>query len=146
MKIYLGADHRGFELKEEIKQRLLTNYEVVDLGNEVFNKDDDFTDYVKRVAEQISQTPIEKGIVFCGSGAGAEITANKIDNVRASLGINPEQTKNARADDNINILVIAADYTDFENTKSIIKVFLQTEFISSEKHLRRLEKIKDLES
>lgn len=146
MKIYLAADHRGFELKEKIKNFLSQDHEVIDLGNEVLNKEDDFTDYVKKVGEQISQNPNEKGIVFCGSGAGAEITANKFDNVRAALGVNAEQVRNARTDDDINVLAVATDYADFESTKHIINSFLQTEFVPSEKHLRRLDKIKNLES
>lgn len=146
MKIYLGSDHRGFKLKEQIKKYLSEKYELIDLGAETFNPQDDYVDFASKVAKEVCQNYDNFGIVICGSGAGAEITVNKVNGIRGSIGFDPDQIKSARNDDNINILSIAADFIDFQKAKEIINIFLETKFDPSEKHLRRIEKIKNLES
>ncbi len=146
MTIYLGADHRGFELKNQVKSWLLDNaFEVLDLGASEFIKTDDFVEYAVNVGQNVSQNKSSKGIVICGSGAGVEITANKIDGVRCSLGQSKEQIQKARQDDDINVLAISSDFTNIENAKDLIESFLQTDFISNDNHNRRIEKISNLE-
>ncbi|MEK7551332.1 MAG: RpiB/LacA/LacB family sugar-phosphate isomerase [Patescibacteria group bacterium] len=146
MTIYLGADHRGFELKNQVKSWLLENgFEVLDLGANEVIPTDDFVEYAVNVGQKVSQNKDLKGIVICGSGAGVEIAANKIKEVRCSLGQSKEQIQKAREDDDINILAISSDFTNIENAKDLIEAFLQTDFISNENHNRRIEKISNLE-
>lgn len=146
MTIYLGADHRGFELKNQVKSWLLDNgFKVLDLGANQFIKTDDFVEYAVSVGQNVSQNKDSKGIVICGSGAGVEIAANKIEGIRCSLGQSKEQVQKAREDDDINVLALASDFITTEKAKDMIESFLQTDFISSDKHNRRIEKISNLE-
>lgn len=146
MKIYIGADHRGFDLKAQLKSFLLGNSEEVeDLGANEFVDNDDFVEYAADVASRTLEDPGSRGILICGSGAGVEIAANKIKGARCSLGQSIDQVKKARQADNINILAIASDFTDFNKAKDTVQAFLTTDFVSNENHERRLEKIKNLE-
>ncbi len=147
MKIYLGADHRGFELKEHLKLWLIEEeYEVVDCGNVKYDPEDDFTDFSFAVAEKVQQDPQSRGIVICGSGAGVNIAANKVKGIRASTGINADEVRHARKHDDLNVLAISAEYSDFEQAKKMIIIFLTTPFQPEEKYVRRLDKIKQYES
>lgn len=145
--IYLGADHRGFALKEEIKKYLdQQGYEFRDLGNVEYNQDDDYPDFAFPVANQVVDTEGEHfGILLCGSGVGICVTANKVKGIRAGLAMTPEQVRAARQDDNVNVLCIAADYVDRDAVYEIVDSFITTEFSGEERHLRRLDKIKEHE-
>ncbi len=146
MKIFLGADHRGYNLKEKITTWLFDwNYEFEDLGADHFDSDDDYPLFAERVASLVANEPSSRGILLCGSGVGVDATANKFDGIRASVGINPEQVKAGREDDDMNVLVIASDYTDESNVKEIVKSFLETRYIDIEKHERRLDEIEKIE-
>ncbi|MFZ5933206.1 MAG: RpiB/LacA/LacB family sugar-phosphate isomerase [Patescibacteria group bacterium] len=147
MKVYLGADHRGFALKEKIKDWLTTwGYEFSDLGAYQLDPQDDFTLYAEKVGVVVGREEGARGILLCGSGVGVNIAANKIDGVRASFGLSPEQVKAGRNDDDMNILVIAADFVAEEKAKDLIKVFLETKFAREERFVRRLAEIKKLEA
>ena len=141
MKIYLGADHRGFQLKEELKQFLETNYDVEDCGAFEKIESDDYTDFAIKVAEKVSTNKDSRGIVICGSGVGVDITANKFTNIRCGLGFDQEQIKAARQDDDINVLALASDFTLFDQAREIVEVFLGTSFEPTDNHKRRIEKI-----
>lgn len=155
MKVYLGADHRGYKQKEKLFQFLVDEgYEIEDLGAYELIKDDDYTEYAEKVAsivgEHYSSGHPEhegdiRGILFCGSGVGVDIVANKFDGVRASIGKEMEQVKAGREDDDMNILVIAADFTEEDEAKKMIKVFLQTKFDGEARHKRRLEDTRRIE-
>jgi len=146
MTIFLGADHRGFELKKALIDWLLDNgFEIEDKGADEFLDNDDFVEYAVSVGEKVSKDENSKGIVICGSGAGVEIAANKVKLVRCSLGQSVQQITKAREADNINILAIASDFTDIEKAKDLVEAFLKTPFIPNENHLRRIEKIKNIE-
>lgn len=147
MKLYIGADHRGFELKEHLKVWLKEEgYEVVDCGNTKYNPADDFTDFSFAVAEKVQQDSDSRGIVICGSGAGVNIAANKVKGIRASTGINVDEVRHARKHNDLNILAISAEYFSYEETQKMIVMFLTTPFISEEKYVRRLDKIRAYES
>ncbi|MDZ7343820.1 MAG: RpiB/LacA/LacB family sugar-phosphate isomerase [candidate division KSB1 bacterium] len=148
MVIYLGADHRGFELKEILKRYLRdAGYEVVDMGNLHKDDADDYSDFGRRVAEKISRDPLmSRGILICGSGAGMDILANKFRQVRSVLGFSPDQVFDARHDDDVNVLSLAADHLTEEAAKKIVDVFLKTPFGGEERYRRRLDKIADLEN
>jgi len=152
MKVYLGSDHRGFKLKEKIAKWLFEwGYEFEDMGAEYLNPADDYTVFAERVASVVSRPSFakataDKGILLCGSGVGVDIVANKFDGVRASIGKSAEQVKTGRADDDMNILVLAADYTKEDEAKEMIKVFLTTKFSGKERYKRRLSDIKKIEA
>jgi len=146
MKVYLGADHRGFELKEKVFQWLVDKeYEVEDFGAYEFVKEDDYTEPAEKVASIVGEGKNNRGILFCGSGVGVDVTANKFDGVRASIGKNNDQVRAGRNDDDMNVLVIASDYTTEEESKTMVETFLKTPFSGKERYKRRLEEIKKLE-
>ena len=141
--IYLGADHRGFKLKEKIKGWLSDwGEEYEDLGNKKFEATDDFPDYAIKVGEKVAAGE-GLGIFLCGSG-GMALTANKFKGVRAAEVWNEASAIHAKAHDDINILVIPADFVKDE-AKEMIRAWLDTEVKTEEKYIRRLDKIKQLE-
>lgn len=148
MVIYLGADHRGFKLKEALKYYLKEQgYEVVDLGNARYDKEDDFPDFAAEVAKKVSLAPEEaRGILICGSGTGMTIVANKFKNVRAGLAMSPDQAHAGRHDDDVNVLSLAADFTSEADAKNIVRVFIATPFGGEERYRRRIEKISQIEN
>lgn len=141
--LYLGADHRGFQLKEEIKKFLAERkYQFEDKGNFVYDPNDDYTDFAKLVAEKVSEkTEENKGVLVCGSGVGVDIVANKFHGVRSALADDVATAKQAREHDNTNVLSLPADEVDFELAKKIITVWLETPFSKGEKYKRRISKI-----
>ena len=143
--IYLGTDHRGFALKEKIKQWLTEwGYEYHDVGALEYNKDDDYPVYASKVAESMTEVD-DRGIILCGSGVGVDEVANKFDGIRSGLALNKEQIEAARKDDNINVLAIASDFTSEEDAQEIVKTFLKTEFADEERFNRRLGEIEKIE-
>jgi len=147
MKIYIGADHRGFPLKETLKAYLATkNYELVDLGASQLEPQDDFVDFAKLVAVKVASDSESFGILLCGSGAGMCIAANKVVGISCAVGHSPQEIQAARHDDNINVLSLPADYVSVEQAKAIIDTFLTTAFASQDRFLRRIAKIKELET
>ncbi|MDO8557481.1 MAG: RpiB/LacA/LacB family sugar-phosphate isomerase [Candidatus Jorgensenbacteria bacterium] len=148
MVIYLGADHRGFQLKEHVKQVLLDRgYPVVDLGNAVYDESDDYPDFAQKVAQKVSvDFERGRGILFCGSGVGVDIVANKFPHVRSALAGTPNQAFDSRADDNSNILSLGANYIEPEDAIKIISTWLETPFSEDERHKNRLRKIDHIET
>lgn len=144
--IFLGADHRGFALKETLKRWLEgQGYEVQDLGASSLVDGDDYVDYARIVAERVSEGKEARGIVICGSGVGVDVTANKVKTIRSTLGFAEEQVREARADDDSNVLALAADFTEQSQARQLVQIFLETPFKKEERYLRRLKKIESLE-
>lgn len=144
--IYLGADHRGYALKEKIKSWLSDwEYEFEDMGATEYNKDDDYPDFAKAVGEKVALSVENRGILICGSGIGVAIVANKIKGIRAGTAAKAEQAKASVNDEDLNILAISADYSSETEAQEIIKTFLEIKFSSAERHVRRVNKIKELE-
>jgi len=142
MIIYLGADHRGFNLKEHLKRYLASKgWQAVDLGNAVYDKTDDYPDFAKLVGERVSREPGSRGILICGSGAGMAIVANKFPGVRAALAISPKHAFMERNDEDVNILSLTAEFTTPEQAEPIVEMFLKTPFSTEERHRRRVDKI-----
>ena len=151
-KIYLGADHAGFHLKEKIKLWLVRNkiaYE--DLGNHKFDKNDDYPDYAVKVAKRVVKEKTQ-GILLCGSAEGVCIAANKVKGVRAVNPYDAIKTKFARKHEDANILCVAGGGTKVPQpgtslikSAKLIKIFLNTPFSGAKRHQRRLNKIKKLE-
>jgi len=143
MTIFIGADHRGLKLKNIIVEYLQNkNIRIEDLGAYEYNKDDDFPDFAKPVAEAVLSQP-EKllGIVICGSAVGVSIAANRYKGVYCGVGFDSEQIKSAKAHDHINILAIPADYLTTEKALELVDVFINTKPMHEEKYIRRLNKI-----
>ena len=142
MKVFIGADHKGFPLKEVLKPFVTSlGFPIVDCGNTVFDPHDDYPDFAFAVAKEVVKHADDRGIVICGSGAGVSIAVNKIDGVRAVLGVTPEQVRDARNDDNINIIALACNYLTEEQATAIVESFLNTPFGAKERYIRRIGKI-----
>jgi ribose 5-phosphate isomerase B len=147
MKVYIGADHRGFELKGKLVSWLKEKgHDVVDCGNSVYDKDDDYPDYAKAVAGKVAESPEGgRGIVICGSGIGVSIAANKVKGIRSVVGINHDHVFHGRDSDDINILALAPDYISEDIMKEMIVAFLETPFSREDRHVRRKKKVEALE-
>lgn len=145
MKIYLGTDHAGYELKEQLKQFLISElgYDVVDFGAESFDGEDDYPDFIKPVAKAVANDGDSLGIVLGGSGQGEAITANRQQGVRAVVyyGGPIEIIKLSREHNNANILSLGARFVSFDDAKSVVKLWLDTPFSQKERHQRRIKKI-----
>jgi len=147
MKIYIGADHRGFYLKEKVAKWLFEwGYEFFDVGASSYNPKDDYTLFASEVASLVSKDKDSKGVILCGSGVGVDIVANKFDGIRASIGKSVSQVKAGREDDDMNILAIAADFTKEAEAKKMLKVFLETKFSGKARHKKRIEEISRIEA
>ncbi len=148
MLIYIGADHKGFRLKEILKKFLKEQgYEIVDVGNEKYDENDDYPDFAKLVARAVGQDPWNRrGILICGSGVGVNVVANKFKGVRSALVSNSDQAYLSRHDDDANILSLAAEFSDEETAKQILKTWLTTPFSDEEQHKRRIDKIREIEN
>jgi len=147
--IYLGADHRGFELKEKVKVFLEEEgREFEDLGNTIYDREDDYPDFGEAVARRVGENPDEnRGILFCGSGVGMDIEANKFKGVRSALvwSDDGDLVRRSREHDGANVLSLPADFLAERQAKKIVKTWLETSFTSEERHRRRIEKISALE-
>ncbi len=145
MTIYIGADHRGYAMKEGLVAWLREQaYDVHDMGATEYVGDDDYPDYAKVVAQEVSRDTQARGIVLCGSGTGMAAAANKTKGVRSALIHDEAIAKAARNDDDSNILALGADYISLENAKKVIAVFLETPFSGEDRHMRRIEKIEQI--
>lgn len=147
MLIYIGADHRGFKLKEQIKKYLHNlAYEVVDVGDRVYDENDDYPDYAQAVGQKITEDPYgRRGILICGSGIGVCMVANMFYRVRAGLVFNSDHAIVSRTDDDTNVICLPADFVDMEEAKKIVLLWLQTKFSGEDRHRRRLDKIRQIE-
>lgn len=144
MNIFLGADHRGFHLKEALKTWLETEgYTVVDCGGSSYNVADDYPDYALAAADRVAaDKPGDAfGIVICGSGIGVVIAANKVKGIRCAYGMNLDVVEHSRMHDDCNVLGLAADLITEEEAKTMVKRFLTTPFESQERFTRRIQKI-----
>jgi RpiB/LacA/LacB family sugar-phosphate isomerase len=143
--IYVGSDHRGFNLKNKVVEFLRElDYEVKDLGSKIYDKDDDYNEISVELAEKVV-VENTKGILLCGSGVGVNIAANKVLAVRAALCTSEKQARLAREDSDANILCLATDLVGEEENLEIAKTFLETIFSSEERFIRRINKIKEYE-
>lgn len=163
MKVYLGTDHAGFELKEKVKALLeKEGFKVEDLGAYEYDKNDDYPDFISKVGQALSKDPESKGIVFGSSGQGEAMVANKYKNVRAAVFYAPvvpahnvdvtgrisqdpfEMIKLTREHNNANVLSMGAKILKEEDAIKAIKLWLETPFTNEERHQRRVEKLNQL--
>ncbi len=148
MKIYMGSDHAGFELKEKINKYLTEqNYQVEDKGAFNLDQNDDYPNFIKPVAEAVSLDKDSFGIILGGSGQGEQIVANKIDGIRAIeyYGGNLEIIKLGREHNNANVLSLGARFVNEQEAFEAVKIFLETKFSEETRHKRRLGQINTIE-
>lgn len=149
MKIYIGTDHAGFNLKEELKKYLSElGHEVIDKGAFEYDKDDDYPDFIALVAEGVADAGPEsdkevRGVILGGSGQGEAIEANRLLGIRTIVyyGGNLEIVKLGREHNDANILSLGARFVDLIEAKNAVKLFLETPFSGEERHIRRIVKL-----
>lgn len=144
MKIYIGADHAGFELKQKLIDFLeLNGHEVVDKGAYELDEKDDYPDFVFPVAKSVSSDEGSFGVVIGGSGQGETIAANRIKGVRAALyhGGRRDVIRLSREHNDANILGLGARLIDEDTAKEALQTFLSTDFSGDERHIRRIAKL-----
>lgn len=145
MKIALGSDHGGYQLKENLKKYLKElNVEYQDFGCNS-EKSVDYPDIGFKIAREVKNRNYDKGILICGTGIGMSIVANKIKGIRASLCHDVFSARYAREHNDANILTLGGRVIDSGLAKEIVKVWLNTDFSGEERHLKRLNKIKQEE-
>lgn len=144
--LYLGADHAGYNLKEDIKKWLAANdFQFEDLGAKELNPTDDYPDFAKKVSEKISQDSESKGILACATGEGMCIAANKEKGARAIVGYDEFATRTSREHNDANIICFGGRSQNPEDVKRLLKIWLDTEYSGEERHIRRLDKISRME-
>jgi ribose 5-phosphate isomerase B len=146
VRVYLGSDHAGYELKTRLIEWLAgAGYKPVDCGPETYVQDDDYPPYVMSAAHGVISDPGSLGIVIGGSGNGEQIASNKIDGVRAALCWSEETAQLARRHNNANVLSLGARMYSTEDAISFAKTFVETPFSGEPRHARRLQEITDYE-
>lgn len=145
MKVVLGADHGGYELKDVVRDYLeQEKYEVIDVGT--YNADSvDYPDYAIKVGQTILDGKADLGIMICGSGVGACVAINKMPGIRAGLCHDTFSAHQGREDDNTNVLCLGARVIGHQLALEIVRTFLNAKFSGAERHVRRLAKVHDLE-
>jgi len=143
----ISADHGGFSMKEVLLPWLMEQgYDVYDLGATGFNPDDDYTDFAEAIGTKVASADYQRGIIICGSGVGACVTANKIRGVRASICHDTYSAHQGVEHDDMNILCLGARVIGLELAKEIVTAFLNARFSQKERYIRRLDKIKTMEN
>ncbi|HTY08287.1 MAG TPA: ribose 5-phosphate isomerase B [Candidatus Edwardsbacteria bacterium] len=144
MNVAIGADHRGYPLKERLKNAFAgQRIEFTDFGTKN-TESCDYPDFAIPVAEAVAAGSAERGILICSSGNGMLIAANKVKGVRAAIAFTPEMARLSRLHNDANVLAIPADYLDPQLVPAIVRVWLETPFEGG-RHERRINKIKDYE-
>jgi ribose 5-phosphate isomerase B len=147
MKIYLGADHNGFDYKVKLLERLRADgHEVVDCGDIEHDQNDDFPQFANRVvaAMRADADDTARGILVCGSGQGMCMAANRFKGIRASLCWDQDEARSARNDDDSNVLCLSARSLDFETTVAITNTWLTTAFAGAPRYVRRIQQLDQL--
>jgi ribose 5-phosphate isomerase B len=146
MRVYLGSDHAGYELKVHLANHLAKQgYEVVDVGPRAFDPDDDYPSYCVHAGLRVVADPGSLGVVVGGSGNGEQIAANKVPGVRAALAWNEETARLAREHNDANVVSVGARQHKLDEATSIVETFLATPYPSGERHGRRIAQIAEYE-
>ena len=138
MKIGIASDHRGYKLKEQIKEAL-PEYTFIDYGTDS-EESTDYPDYAFTLGKQVANKDVDFGVAICGSGIGISIACNKVKGIRCAKVSTPEEAKVTRIDNNSNIVAFS-ESVSLEEAKKIIINFVTTNFSTEEKHHRRVNKI-----
>ncbi|HSW37293.1 MAG TPA: RpiB/LacA/LacB family sugar-phosphate isomerase [Candidatus Saccharimonadales bacterium] len=147
MKIYIGADHNGFEFKNQITDFLSRGgYEVIDEGDTQLDPNDDYPQFAGRLVAGLlaSEDKDAKGILICGSGQGMCIAANRFKGIRASLCWDQTEARAARNDDDSNVLCLSSRYTSLREAEEITMTWLSTAFAGADRYKRRIKELDEL--
>ena len=145
MKVAIGSDHAGFDLKEKVREYLAgTDVGVVDMGTNS-SASVDYPDYAEKVAAEVRDGKVDRGILVCGTGIGVCISANKVHGIRAAPAWNPEIARLSRLHNDANILCLSGRFLEPAAATEIVKVWLETPFEGG-RHQRRVDKISALEA
>ena len=146
MKVYLGADYRGLERKNQLKDYLLSNgYDVIDDGAYEYVEGDDFNDPAIKVARDVREDLGTMGILICDSAHGVTMQANRFKGIRAAHCDSKESSSLAREHDDANVLCLSAHFMDEATMQKITKVFLETNFTGLERRVRRINRLDERE-
>ena len=147
MRIVLGADHAGFEMKQDAVAFVRTlGHEILDVGANTGTQPDDYPDFAEALGMAIRERKADRGILICGSGVGASVAANKIPGVRAGLCHDCYSAHQGVEHDDMNVLVMGSRIIGIELAHDLVKSFLRANFSGEERHVRRLEKVKKIEN
>ena len=146
MRVHLATDHAGLEFKDALTQHLTSKgYEVIDHGAYEYDAEDDYPAFCIAAAEAVAAEPGSLGVVFGGSGNGEQIAANKVEGIRAALVWNESTAKLAREHNNANVISLGQRLHDADFVKQLIDTFIATKFPGDERHVRRIDKIRNYE-
>jgi ribose 5-phosphate isomerase B len=146
VRVYLGSDHAGFELKAHLVKHLSgAGHEVVDVGPAVYDAEDDYPPYCVETARRVLADDGSLGVVIGGSGNGEQIAANKVPGIRAALAYNTETAQLARQHNDAQVLAIGGRMHSLEESTAIVEAFLATSFSGTERHARRIRMMADYE-
>jgi RpiB/LacA/LacB family sugar-phosphate isomerase len=144
--IFITSDHGGFKKKAALTAWLKkSGYPVIDIGPDKLDRQDDYPIWAARLARQVQNSPQAKGIAICRSGVGMAMAANKFSDIRAVQATTAVIAKKSRQDEDANILSLAADFTELDNMKKIVKIWLATKPATAGRHRRRLKEISRIE-
>jgi len=144
--LFIASDHGGYQLKKRLMRFVENelNLKIEDLGPKEYVETDDYPDFVVPLAEKVAKENA-RGIVICRNGIGVCIATNKVKGIKAGIGYNISSAETMRADDNTNILCLAADHLSDDHAMAVVKKWLNTEFSNEPRHVRRLEKVEEIE-
>jgi len=146
-RVGVAADHGGFELKEQLGEKLrVAGHGVIDFGAGRQDPDDDYPDFVVPLARAVARGVVDRGIAICGSGVGASVAANKVPEVRASLIHEGFSARQGVEDDNLNLICLGGLVVGHALAWELVQTFLAARFSGAERHRRRLAKVADLEN
>jgi ribose 5-phosphate isomerase B len=146
MRVYLGSDHAGFELKAHLASHLAaTGYEVVDVGAHAYDPEDDYPAFCTATGERVVADPGSLAVVIGGSGNGEQIAANKVIGVRAALAWNLETARLAREHNDANVVAVGARQHSPDEATALVETFLATPFSNDPRHARRIDQVADYE-
>ncbi|RZT80603.1 ribose 5-phosphate isomerase B [Micromonospora violae] len=146
MRVYLGSDHAGFELKVHLANHLaMQGYDVVDVGPHGYDPDDDYPTFCLHTGDQVVADETGLGVVIGGSGNGEQIAANKVAGVRAALAWSVETAQLARQHNDANVVAIGARQHTLDEATGIVEAFLNTPFSGNDRHARRIAQVAEYE-
>jgi ribose 5-phosphate isomerase B len=147
MRIALGSDHAGYDLKQRVRQWLEQRGAVVlDVGPHALEPADDYPDYARQVGESVAHGEAGLGVMICSTGVGSCIAANKVPGVRAALCSDPFCARMSKAHNDANVLCLGANVVGTDLAREIVNTWLDTPFSGDERHQRRVDKVRRIES
>jgi ribose 5-phosphate isomerase B len=146
LRVYLGSDHAGFELKQQLVEHVRSlGHDPVDCGPHVYDAEDDYPPYVLLAASRAAGDPDSAGVVLGGSGNGEAIAANKVRGVRCALAFSDDTARLAREHNDANVLSLGARMYDADAAQRFVQIFLSTAFTGEPRHVRRIGMLSDYE-